>query len=79
MFMCCIFGLLNTTTCSGCPDQPSSGTAWIYKKSKGKRPLLANSRYKVVINNYDNYYSVCVSMSFAMVAVLAAETCSSVK
>jgi hypothetical protein len=25
----CIFGLFNTTTCFGCPCQPSSGREWI--------------------------------------------------
>jgi len=29
----CIFGLSNTTTSSDRPDQPSSGTAWIHKRS----------------------------------------------
>jgi len=41
---CCIFDLFHTPTCFVCPHQPSSGRTWIRKKSKGKRPLLTNSR-----------------------------------
>jgi hypothetical protein len=29
--------------------QPSSGRTWIQKKHKGERPVLTNSRYKIII------------------------------
>jgi len=27
LYMACVFGLFNTNTCFGCPDQPWSGRA----------------------------------------------------
>ena len=57
-YVACIFGICNTTTFCGCPDEPSSGRAWIHKKRvKGRGLSLQTILRKLSQNNCNCYYS----------------------
>jgi hypothetical protein len=69
----CIFGLFYIATCFGCPEQSSSGRAWIHTKSKGERPFLTNSSCEVFL--ISNFRRVVNALCFLLSNSPASEFC----